>query len=267
MNSYWNKQETKRLTDEILVGWIANKIPVTPLLFAIKLNNERACRIKSDIDYSQTSESGDNEEDSQMHNEKELSSSKINQSKSIIKQRSKNNSSVSLSTTNKVKSKETVSIEVLNNPLGNAQTSFDAQIKQNGIRNYIVSEDIQVFEETKQANNGHIPVGKSNSFQPKQFNQEIYEIVEEMNEVKPKYQKPPTIYKAQSTEIEEIQQPLVNKQSPEMRERGKSVLIKLLQKEKEVKERRSSKDMTAALNAFIKAAKPPTGKKETLKNK
>ena len=89
MNNYWNKQDTKRLTDEIIIGWIANKIPVTPLLFTIKLNNERACRIKSDIDYSQTSESGDNDEESPTVNEKESTVSKVNQSKNMAKSPSK----------------------------------------------------------------------------------------------------------------------------------------------------------------------------------
>lgn len=57
LNTYWNKMDTKYISENILVGTIANKIPITPLLYTIKLNNYRESAIKSDIDYNPTSES------------------------------------------------------------------------------------------------------------------------------------------------------------------------------------------------------------------
>lgn len=64
MRNYWNKQETKELTEDVLIGYIGNKIPVTPLLFTLQLNSDRYTRIKEEIDYSVTSESdADNSEE------------------------------------------------------------------------------------------------------------------------------------------------------------------------------------------------------------
>ena len=168
---------------------------------------------------------------------------------------------MSFSTVNKIQGKETVSIEVPNNPLGNAQSPAEVQhiIKHNSSKNYIVSEDMQVFEETKKEKDHRVQIGKSNSFPPKQANQVLQETIEQSN-LKTADQKETLKLNAQLDEFQDDLQSDFVKKSPAMRDRGKSVLIKLLQKEKEVNERRTSKDMTTAIGAFIKAAKPPIGK-------
>ena len=61
MHNYWNKIETKELNEDLVVGCVANKIPVTPLLYSLQINQYKTSIIKSEIDYSQTS--GSDEED------------------------------------------------------------------------------------------------------------------------------------------------------------------------------------------------------------
>ena len=73
LNTYWNKQETKNLTEGLLVGCVANKIPATTLLYAIKLNTDRQSIIKQDIEYYPTSES----DQSSYHGEQEDAQSSI----------------------------------------------------------------------------------------------------------------------------------------------------------------------------------------------
>jgi hypothetical protein len=154
MHSYWNKQETKELTEDVLIGYIGNKIPVTPLLFTLQLNNDRKTKIKEDIDYSVTSESNaDNSEEENIDEDTLLIPPFDNTMES-------KKSSKELHTGN-FQVKKSASFSKSDNLTKNVNTKSSEDIKPS---NFIIKEEVNCSgDEVNISITGRIPV--SGSFQ------------------------------------------------------------------------------------------------------
>lgn len=159
MQSYWNKLDTRYLSEENLVGCIGNKIPVTPLLYALKLNQERPTRIKSDVDYSQTSESEDNETEEAI--EGTLSQLQNTQVQYAQPQTSFQGHEY---TVKKVPSKTGEIFEVAfeDEPKQAQATNHKSQATTQQNKNYVISEEVEFVGEENVIENDHIPVSGAN---------------------------------------------------------------------------------------------------------
>ena len=263
MNNYWNKSETKELTEDILIGYIANKIPVTPLLFTLKLNNERSTVIKSDIDYSQTSDSEDCEEDNE---EDEMTSIHYEPTLTMSKQ-----SSIE----NKGYQKHVVENTQLQSVIGDQKSIIDnnkTETMPSKPNNFVINEEVEFSgEEVNISMRGQIPVSGANPnannrhLPHQKYNTEVASISNtHMNTSQP----------MQMFEInEEIRYdrpapnlsngPLVANANVNRRQSKSSVLIKLLQKENGLRNRKYSKDMVDPDMHYD--AKPPLVKVDSLR--
>lgn len=274
MQNYWVGGDIKELSEDLVIGCIANKIPVTTLLYTLKLSNERKSVIKSDIEYSQTSESEDM--GSEVEDEGEVVSVRYEQnltsSKESFREAKVQNRSGTKAPTNEDDRLEGYKMQEIKAMLIADRKEQNMPNKPN---NFVIKEEVELSGDEIAISEKELPLGAS-------FHKSRHKIDIDSSQSKDKsnsYSPIPT-QQPKSTNIdtkiniseEEIDQITSNKRTGPLlpgpindrRQSKHEVIFKLMRDAKEQQERKLSRG--SSLGVKERASKPPTGRQDSGRN-
>lgn len=276
MQNYWVGGEIKELSEDLVIGCIANKIPVTTLLYTLKLNTDRKSTIKSDIEYSQTS--GSEDIGSEVEDEGEMASVRYEQNLTSSKESLKETKAL-----NKSGVKAPVVPSELNKLDGYKMQEIKAMIladkrEQNVTNipnNFVIKEEAELSGEEIAISEKELPLGASFSRNRKNAHLDNPQANNKSSSYSPVLsQQPKATPIASNINIseEEVNQvagntrtgPLLPEPITDRRQSKHEALFKLFRDAKQQKVRKFSRDNSLGMNEL--AAKPPTGRQDSAKN-